>query len=40
MFRHADRDLREPRPHGFEIPMRLLAEAAELPGNVALGPPR
>lgn len=39
-FRHAGRDLREPRPEGFEIPPQLLAEAAELSGNVALGPPR
>lgn len=40
MFRHAGRDLREPRPQDFEIPMQLLAEAAELSGNVVLGPPR
>jgi hypothetical protein len=40
MFRHAGRDLREPRPEGFEIPAQLLAEAAELSGNVILGPPR
>lgn len=40
MFRHAGRDLREPRPEGFEISMELLAEAAELSGNVVLGPPR
>ncbi|TRO57346.1 cupin domain-containing protein [Streptomyces sp. IB201691-2A2] len=40
MFRHAGRDLREPRPEGFEIPAQLLAEAAELSGNVVLGPPR
>lgn len=40
MFRHAGRDLREPRPENFEISMRMLAEAAELAGNVVLGPPR
>ncbi|GGM06711.1 cupin [Streptomyces fumigatiscleroticus] len=40
MFRHAGRDLREPRPEGFEIPAQLLAEAAEPSGNVVLGPPR
>ncbi|WP_439658372.1 cupin domain-containing protein [Lentzea sp. HUAS TT2] len=40
MFRHAGRDLREPRPDGFEIPQSLLAEAAEISGNVVLGPPR
>ncbi|MER7564269.1 cupin [Streptomyces sp. NPDC048523] len=27
-------------PQGFEIPMQLLAEAAELSGDVVLGPPR
>ncbi|WP_329792370.1 cupin domain-containing protein [Lentzea sp. DG1S-22] len=40
MFRHAGRDLRTPRPDGFEIPLSLLAEAAEISGNVVLGPPR
>ncbi|GLY50487.1 cupin domain-containing protein [Lentzea sp. NBRC 102530] len=40
MFRHAGRDLRDPRPDGFEIPLSLLAEAAEISGNVVLGPPR
>ncbi|MEU2777627.1 cupin domain-containing protein [Streptomyces sp. NPDC007162] len=40
MFRHAGRDLREPRPEGFEISPHLLAEAAELSGNIVLGPPR
>ncbi|MCG8922644.1 cupin domain-containing protein [Lentzea sp. CC55] len=40
MFRHAGRDLRTPRPDGFEIPLPLLAEAAEISGNVVLGPPR
>jgi uncharacterized protein YjlB len=40
MFRHAGRDLSTPRPEGFEIPKSLLAEAAELYGNVILGPPR
>jgi mannose-6-phosphate isomerase-like protein (cupin superfamily) len=40
MLRHASRDLREPRPEGIEIPAQLLAEAAELSGNVVLGPPR
>ncbi|MET7737651.1 hypothetical protein ABZT02_41020 [Streptomyces sp. NPDC005402] len=40
MFRHAGRDLRELRTRGFEIPVQLLAEAAELSGNVVLAPPR
>ncbi|MBK3639368.1 cupin domain-containing protein [Streptomyces sp. MBT33] len=40
MFRHAGRDLREPRPEGFEISAQLLAEAADLSGNIVLGPPR
>ncbi|GHF70736.1 hypothetical protein GCM10017566_50690 [Amycolatopsis bartoniae] len=40
MFRHAGRDLREPRPEGFGIRMERLVEAAELAGNVVLGPPR
>lgn len=40
MFRHAGRDLRDPRPRGFEISAQLLTEAAELSGNVVLGPPR
>jgi quercetin dioxygenase-like cupin family protein len=40
MFRHAGRDLRTPRSEGFEIPKSLLAQAAELYGNVIVGPPR
>ena len=40
MFRHAGRDLREPRPEGLEIPQSLLAEAAEISGIVVLGTPR
>ncbi|MDG9701557.1 cupin domain-containing protein [Streptomyces sp. DH37] len=40
MFRHAGRDLRTPRPEGFEIPRALLEEAAELYGGIVLGPPR
>ncbi|GAB3904285.1 cupin domain-containing protein [Microbispora bryophytorum] len=40
MFRHAGRDLRTPRPDGFEIPRSLLEEASELYGGVILGPPR
>ncbi|MGY1652468.1 cupin domain-containing protein [Geodermatophilus sp. SYSU D01119] len=40
MFRHAGRDRSGPRPDGFAIPPELLAEAAELGGNVVLGPPR
>jgi hypothetical protein len=40
MFRHAGRDLREPRPEGFEITPQMLAEAAELSGNVVPAPPR
>lgn len=40
MFRHAGRGLGEPRPEGFGIAAQLLAEAAELSGNVVLGAPR
>jgi quercetin dioxygenase-like cupin family protein len=40
MFRHAGRDLRTPRPEGFQIPKELLTEASELYGGVILGPPR
>ncbi|MHB9863517.1 hypothetical protein [Streptomyces sp. YIM S03343] len=40
MFRHAGRDLREPRPEGFEFPAQLLVEAAGLSGSVVLCPPR
>ncbi|MEU4559574.1 cupin domain-containing protein [Actinoplanes sp. NPDC023936] len=40
MFRHAGRDLTTPRPDGFEISRQLLAEAAEIGGNVVVGPPR
>lgn len=40
MFRHAGRDRAEPRPDGFEIAPEKLAEAAELYGQVIVGPPR
>ena len=40
MFRHAGRDFRTPRSEGFEIQKSLLAQAAELYGNVIVGPPR
>lgn len=40
MFRHAGRDITTPRPDGFEISPQLLAEAAELAGNLVIGPPR
>jgi mannose-6-phosphate isomerase-like protein (cupin superfamily) len=40
MFRHAGRDRATPRPDGFEIRSDRLAEAAEMFGNVIVGPPR
>jgi quercetin dioxygenase-like cupin family protein len=40
MFRYAGRDVRTPRPDGFEISRERLAEAAELAGSVIVGPPR
>lgn len=40
MFRHEGRGLGEPRPEGFGIAAQLLAEAAEVSGNVVLGAPR
>jgi quercetin dioxygenase-like cupin family protein len=40
MFRHAGRDVSTPRPEGFAISREKLAEAADLHGQVILGPPR
>lgn len=40
MFRHAGRDLATPRPEGFEISPKRMAEAADAYGQVVLGPPR
>lgn len=40
MFRHAGRDLATPRPDGFEISMERMAEAADLYGQIIVGPPR
>jgi quercetin dioxygenase-like cupin family protein len=40
MFRSAGRDMAEPRPDGFEIPVARLAEASTEFGNVIMGPPR
>lgn len=38
-FRGAGRDLKEPRPEGFEITMQALAAAAVAGGQEILGPP-
>ena len=40
MFRHAGRDVTTDRPEGFEISSDVLAEAADLYGQVIVGPPR
>jgi mannose-6-phosphate isomerase-like protein (cupin superfamily) len=40
MFRRAGRDRATPRPAGFEIRADRMAEAAEIFGNVIVGPPR
>ncbi|MEU9453962.1 cupin domain-containing protein [Streptomyces sp. NPDC048277] len=40
MFQHAGRDLSTPRPEGFEISKDRMAEAADLYGQIILGPPR
>jgi hypothetical protein len=40
MFRHAGRDLSTSRPEGYEISRELMAEAADLYGQVIVGPPR
>lgn len=40
MFRHAGRDMATPRPEGFEISRERMAEAADLYGQVIVGPPR
>lgn len=40
MFRHAGRDLATPRPEGFEISRDIMAEAADMYGQIIVGPPR
>lgn len=40
MFRHAGRDMADPRPEGFHISRDLMAEAADQFGQVIVGPPR
>jgi quercetin dioxygenase-like cupin family protein len=40
MFRYAGRDRAEPRPDRFEIPAEKLATAAQMYGQVIVGPPR
>lgn len=40
MFRHAGRDVATPRPRDFTIDPAKMAEAAELYGQIVLGPPR
>ncbi|KIF75319.1 cupin [Streptomyces sp. 150FB] len=40
MFRHAGRDLATPRPEGFEITKERMAEAADMYGQIIVGPPR
>lgn len=40
MFRHAGRDMSTPRPEGFELSPDLMAEAADLYGQIVVGPPR
>ncbi|MFG3021917.1 cupin domain-containing protein [Streptomyces sp. NPDC048254] len=40
MFRHAGRDMSTARPEGFEISKDLMAEAADLYGQIIVGPPR
>ncbi|GGJ71578.1 cupin [Streptomyces brasiliensis] len=40
MFRHAGRDVRTPRPDNFKLDPAKMAEAADLYGQIVLGPPR
>ncbi|WP_055586719.1 cupin domain-containing protein [Streptacidiphilus griseoplanus] len=40
MFRHAGRDVRTPRPEDFKLDPVKMAEAADMYGQVVLGPPR
>jgi hypothetical protein len=40
MFRHAGRDMADPRPEGYEMSKAKMAEAADLYGQVIVGPPR
>jgi len=39
-FRGAGRDLRDPRPDGWEVTLEALGEAARTGGQEILGPPR
>ncbi|MFD5157513.1 cupin domain-containing protein [Streptomyces hawaiiensis] len=40
MFRHAGRDVSTPRPEDFRLDPVKLAEAADIYGQVVIGPPR
>ncbi|MGW0082327.1 hypothetical protein [Streptomyces sp. NPDC003393] len=40
MFRHAGRDIRTPRPEDFKLDPVKMAEAADLYGQIVLGPSR
>jgi quercetin dioxygenase-like cupin family protein len=40
MFRHAGRDMSDPRPEGYQISPQRMAEAADMYGQVVVGPPR
>lgn len=40
MFRHAGRDITTPRPENFALDPAKMAEAADLYGQIILGPPR
>ncbi|WP_269859653.1 cupin domain-containing protein [Streptomyces sp. RPT161] len=40
MFRHVGRDMSTARPDGFEISKERMAEAADMYGQIILGPPR
>ena len=40
MFRMAGRDVTTPRPDGFELSPELLARAADIHGQIVLGPSR
>ena len=38
-FRVAGRDVRQPRPDGWEVSFAVMAEASEATGQTILGPP-
>lgn len=40
MFRHAGRDITTPRPENFALDPAKMAEAADLYGQIVVGPPR